>query len=158
MKKFIFSKFPGSQAYRRELYYQMNSFTGIFRQHFKPPMLPHQILKCPHMFSTPVTNPDKYTIQPSMEYCCHVWAGALKRCHFGVVFKPLYPVFPHRHRDSKNMFCAKNLKMITTSLNSNFSIIWIWRVNLIYSFIFVCGISRRYSLKKVFSKIWQNSQ
>ena len=41
------------------------SFTGIFRQHFKPPMLPHcidfspphQILKIPPMFSTPVGNP-----------------------------------------------------------------------------------------------------
>ena len=64
MKKFIFNKF----AYSRQLYYQMNSFTGIFQQHFKPPMLlpcidlspyPHQILKNPsplphrpHVFNT----------------------------------------------------------------------------------------------------------
>ena len=69
VKKFIFSKFAGLQAYSRQLYYQMNSFTGIFRQHFKPPMLPpcidlspppsRQILKSPSspMFSTPVGNP-----------------------------------------------------------------------------------------------------
>ena len=75
MKKFIFSKFSGLQAYSRQLYYQMNSFTGIFEQHFKfpppPPMLPpcidlcrhpYQILKSPPnwaqppMFSTPVGN------------------------------------------------------------------------------------------------------
>ena len=40
MRKFIFSKFAGLQAYSRQLYYQINSFTGIFWQHFKPPMLP----------------------------------------------------------------------------------------------------------------------
>ena len=41
VKKFIFRKFAGLQAYSLQLYYQMNSFTGIFRQHFKPssPML-----------------------------------------------------------------------------------------------------------------------
>ena len=55
-----------SKAYSWQLYYQMNSFTGIFWQHFKPPMLPpcidlntppppHQILKSPpppHVLST----------------------------------------------------------------------------------------------------------
>ena len=40
VKKFIFSKFGGLQAYGWQLYYQMNSSTGIFQQHFKPPMLP----------------------------------------------------------------------------------------------------------------------
>ena len=35
VKKFIFSKFAGLEAYSRQLYYQMNSFIGIFRQHFK---------------------------------------------------------------------------------------------------------------------------
>ena len=40
MKKFIFSKFAGFQAYSRQLYYQMNSFTGIFWQHFKLPNAP----------------------------------------------------------------------------------------------------------------------
>ena len=40
VKKFIFSKFAGLQAYSRQLYYQMNSFTGFFRQHFKPPHAP----------------------------------------------------------------------------------------------------------------------
>ena len=39
VKKFIFSKFAVLQAYSWQLYYQVNSFTGIFRQHFKPPML-----------------------------------------------------------------------------------------------------------------------
>ena len=32
MKKFIFSKFGGLQAYSPQLYYQMNSFTGIFQR------------------------------------------------------------------------------------------------------------------------------
>ena len=42
VKKFIFSKFAGLQNYCQQLYYQMNSFAGIFQQHFKPPpMLPH---------------------------------------------------------------------------------------------------------------------
>ena len=40
VKKFIFSKFAVLQAYSWQLYYQVNSFTGILRQHFKPPMLP----------------------------------------------------------------------------------------------------------------------
>ena len=57
-----FSKFAGLQAYSRQLYYQMNSVTGIFQQHFKPPMLPpcidlshpHQILNSPspHVLNT----------------------------------------------------------------------------------------------------------
>ena len=118
----------------------------FFHSILSPPMLPpfidlspslHQILKSPTpcspppMFSTPVANPDKSTIQSCVKYCCHVWAGALKCCHYGEVFKPLFPVYPHRHWDSENMFCGKNLKMITTSLNSNFSIIfeygeWTW--------------------------------
>ena len=71
--KFIFSKFSGFQAYSQHNK-QMNSFTGIFQQHFKPPTMicpcPHQILKSPPdppngggggqnppMFSTPVGNP-----------------------------------------------------------------------------------------------------
>ena len=36
VKKFIFSKFGGLLAYSQHLYYQMNSFTGIFRQHKLP--------------------------------------------------------------------------------------------------------------------------
>ena len=41
MKKFIFSKFLGLQAYGRQLYYQMNSITGNYQQNFyPPPMLP----------------------------------------------------------------------------------------------------------------------
>ena len=67
VKKFIFSTFACLQAYSWWLYYEMNSFTVIFQQHFQPqlwsPMywlkpLPHQILKSlPSMFSTPVRNP-----------------------------------------------------------------------------------------------------
>ena len=65
MKKFIFSKFAGLQAYSWQLSYQMNSFTGIFWQHFKPPMLspcidlspPSNFEEPPPMFSRPVGNP-----------------------------------------------------------------------------------------------------
>ena len=38
VKKFIFSKFASLQAYSLQHYYQINSFTGIFQQHFKPPL------------------------------------------------------------------------------------------------------------------------
>ena len=49
VKKFIFSKFAGLLAYSWQLYNQMNSLTGIFRQHFKPPpMLPSCIDLSPH--------------------------------------------------------------------------------------------------------------
>ena len=68
VKKFIFSKFAGLQAYSRQLYYQMNSFTGIFRQYLKPsshapPMYwlkppPIRFWRAtPPMFSTPVGSP-----------------------------------------------------------------------------------------------------
>ena len=40
VKKFIFSKFTGLQNYNRQLYYQMNSISGIFRQDFKLPHAP----------------------------------------------------------------------------------------------------------------------
>ena len=59
------------QAYSRQLYYQVNSFTGIFWQHFKPPYAPpmywlkpppHRILKSPpSMFSAPVGNPASFS-------------------------------------------------------------------------------------------------
>ena len=60
VKKFIFSKFGGLQAYSQQLYYQMNSFTGIFRQHFKlspcspmfwlkPPPTPSNFEEPPHV-------------------------------------------------------------------------------------------------------------
>ena len=48
MKKFIFSKLAVLQAYSQQLFYQMNSFTGIFQQHCKPPMLPPSIELSPH--------------------------------------------------------------------------------------------------------------
>ena len=39
VKKFIFSKFADLQAYSQQLYYQMNSTTGIFQQNFKLPLM-----------------------------------------------------------------------------------------------------------------------
>ena len=36
MKKFIFSKFAGLEVYSRQLYKQMNFFTGFLKQHFNP--------------------------------------------------------------------------------------------------------------------------
>ena len=72
VKKFIFSKFASLQAYSLQHYYQINSFTGIFQQHFKAP--PSMLSPCidlsslpsnfeeppppPPMFSTRVENPD----------------------------------------------------------------------------------------------------
>ena len=75
VKKFIFSKFARLQAYIRQLYYQMNSFTGIFQLHFKPPPLsnfeepPTHVLNtcekpcCKQLFS-------KETCLKSEEICC----------------------------------------------------------------------------------------
>ena len=71
-----FSKFGGLQAYSRQLYYQINSFTGIFQWYFK-------LLSCslmfwlksppsnfedpspppPSMFATPVGNPGVHSPQ-----------------------------------------------------------------------------------------------
>ena len=42
VKKFIFSKFADLQAYSRHLYYQMNSFKGIFDSILSPPNAPHR--------------------------------------------------------------------------------------------------------------------
>ena len=67
VKKFIFSKFAGLEAYSRQLYYRMNSFTGIYWQYFKCPMVPPCIDLNPYpikfwratpMFITPVGNPE----------------------------------------------------------------------------------------------------
>ena len=60
VKKFIFSKFGGLRTYSWQLYYQMNSFTGIFQQYFKLPHAPPMFrLKSPNQkpSSTPVGNP-----------------------------------------------------------------------------------------------------
>ena len=38
VKKFIFSKFAGLQAYSWQLYYHIYSFTSIFWQHFRAPL------------------------------------------------------------------------------------------------------------------------
>ena len=56
-----FSKFAGLQAYSCQLYCQMNSFTGIFRQHLKSshasPCIdlsptPHPSTCCQHLWET----------------------------------------------------------------------------------------------------------
>ena len=67
VKKFFFSKFGRFQDNSRQLYYQMNFVTGIFRQHFKlltcfdlSPL--HQILSSPLMFATPVGDPAFYGV------------------------------------------------------------------------------------------------
>ena len=77
VKKFIFSKFAGLEAYSRQFYYQINSFTGIFRQHFKLPHAspmcwlkpPCQILKSPppslcslHLWETLLSDQQKNQI------------------------------------------------------------------------------------------------
>ena len=92
LKKFIFSKFGDLQAYSRKLYYQMNSFTGIFWEHFKLPHAPamfwleptpHQIFRSPPppewrggwaqppMFTTPVGNPVIWHSTRSYLSCCY---------------------------------------------------------------------------------------
>ena len=84
MKKFIFKKFAGLQAYSWQLYQQMNSFTGIFQHRLKPPILPpvlthapYQILKSPPpMFSAPVGNPESYFMG--------------RRCLFSLGWPPFY--------------------------------------------------------------------
>ena len=70
VKKFIFSKFADLEAYRGPLYYQINSFTGISQQIFKPPPRPPMLPSCidlspsikfrraTPMFATPAENPD----------------------------------------------------------------------------------------------------
>ena len=59
VKKFIFSKFAGLQAYSRQLYYQMDSFTGIFWHHFKLPHAPSMYwLEPPIKFEEPTPTPN----------------------------------------------------------------------------------------------------
>ena len=76
----------------------MNSFTGIFRQHFKfphallmywlkPPPSHHKILKSPPMFSTPVGNPpfsQQFTnslgILLGYNFCENYFSQNQKRC------------------------------------------------------------------------------
>ena len=68
-KKFIFSKFAGLQNYSQQIYYQMNSFTGIFQQQLKspPPMLP------PCIDLSPPSNFEE--LPPRAETPCfqHLW-------------------------------------------------------------------------------------
>ena len=44
---FILSIFASLQDYSQQLYYQMNSFTGIFWHYFKPPCSPHVLTYAP---------------------------------------------------------------------------------------------------------------
>ena len=80
VKKFIFSKFAGLQAYNWQLYKQMNSFTYIFHHRLKlphaPPMYwlkppPYQILECPPMSSKPVGNPALISMGGFVKYVVH---------------------------------------------------------------------------------------
>ena len=68
-KKFIFSKFAGLEAYIWQLYYQMNSFTGIFRQNFTPPphASPMYWLKPPHRI---LKSPPPYVLNTCGKPCC----------------------------------------------------------------------------------------
>ena len=64
--KFTFSKFAGLQVYSQQLYYQMNSFTVILQQHFKPPpMLP------PFLDLSPP--PSNFEEPPLPPYSQHLW-------------------------------------------------------------------------------------
>ena len=48
MKKFIFSKFAGFLAYIRQIYLEMNPFTGILQHRFNPPPCsPHVLTQAP---------------------------------------------------------------------------------------------------------------
>ena len=81
MKKFIFSKFAGFQAYSYQLYYQTNSFTGIFRQHFKhtppgsPPLPPCS--SCINLNLLPLN----FEEPPMGMFSTHVGKPALHFCH-----------------------------------------------------------------------------
>ena len=99
-KRFIFSNFAGLQAYRLQHYYQMNSFTGIFQQHFTPPPAPLQSSPCiylrppikfrwatsplmhsPSMFATPVGKSTSGLNQAS--YLGLILVGGLGTCVCG---------------------------------------------------------------------------
>ena len=66
MKKFIFSKFGGLRTYSRQLYYQMDSFTGIFRQHLKPPPPPSPPHKMFHQIYSKTGKTQKAKFQVSI--------------------------------------------------------------------------------------------
>ena len=55
VKKFIYIKFGGLQVYSRQLYYQMDSFTDMFQEHFKP---------APHPHPTPPCSPPSIDLSP----------------------------------------------------------------------------------------------
>ena len=102
-----FSKFAGLQAYSWQLYYQMNSFTVIFRQHCKSPHAPpmywlkpplHQVLKSPlpPMFSTPMGNPVRGAMKTAYG---HKRFAKLKTQFFNsglylnLTIKAIFPIF-----------------------------------------------------------------
>ena len=64
VNKFIFNKFPGLLAYSHQLYYQMNTFTGIFWQHFKS-LFPHP----PSNFEESLSHPNV------LNSCGKPWLG-----------------------------------------------------------------------------------
>ena len=75
VKKLIFSKFAGLEAHSRQRYYHMDSFTGIFRQHFKPPSC------SPHVLTKPPPSPTNLEEPP------HVLNTCGKPCIGGGLFK-----------------------------------------------------------------------
>ena len=86
MKKFIFSKFAGLQAYSQQLYYQMNSFTGIFQQHFKSPMLPACIdLSSPNQILKSTPPPNGGHSPPCSE---HLWETLLTAGGYSIFSNP----------------------------------------------------------------------
>ena len=89
MKKLIFSKFEGLQAYSRQLCYQINSFTGIFWQHFKPSHAPPPCidLSPPSDFEgshpyPPLPIPTPHVLNTCGKPCC--------LCNFWLLWSELY--------------------------------------------------------------------
>ena len=73
MKKFIFNKFAGLQAYRLiGLQAYMNSVTVIFQQRLSPLNLPHVLIQVPTMFATLVGNPGISAHWGDVKFC---WEG-----------------------------------------------------------------------------------
>ena len=70
LKKFIFSKFGGLQAYSRQFYHQMNSFTGIFWQYYKLPHAP------PMFWLEPL--PSNFEEPPHVRNTCGKSCGAIR--------------------------------------------------------------------------------
>ena len=130
VKKFIFSKFAGLQAYSHQLYYQMNSFTGFFDSILSPPaMLPQCIdlstplvkyWRAPPMFSTPVGNPALYSCLNVEELLawsrCEI--GSLSDCNWS--------------RTQNHLVCKQTLNH-----HSGLKWFWVWvQFQLLVYFLF----------------------